>query len=120
MNGQWDLAGALKRLLAFRDARDWQRFHTPKDLAAALSIEAGELQEVFLWQPALDSASVRADRERLARAREEVADCAIYLLLVAHELGIDLARAVDEKISSNEARYTVDAHRGVAKKAAKT
>ncbi len=120
MKRPWDLDAALTRLLAFRKARDWEQFHRPKDLAAALSIEAAELQEVFLWKPPVDSGAVRADPDTLARAREEVADCAIYLLLLAHDLGIDLAGAVDEKITANEARYTVEGHRGVAKKAAKT
>ena len=112
-----DLGPALRAVLAFRAARDWERFHTPKDLAAALAIESGELQEVFLWQPAACGAELRGDAPRLAAAREEVADCAIYLLLLAHELGVDLPSAITDKLAANAARYPVAEHRGVARKA---
>jgi dCTP diphosphatase len=112
-----DLAPALQAILAFRDARDWQQFHTPKDLAAALSIEVGELQELFLWRAAEPGAAVAADDERMPRVREELADCAIYLLLLAHELGVDLPDAITTKLRANEARYPAGEHRGVARKA---
>ena len=112
----YDLTDCLERILAFRDARDWQQFHKPKDLAAALAIEAAELQEVFLWQEALGGEAVQRDNARMAKAREEAADCAIYLLLIAHELGIELPRAVDEKLDVNAEKYPVDEHRGVAQK----
>lgn len=111
-----DLAPALRAVLDFRDARDWGQFHTPKDLAAALSIEAGELQELFLWQPPRPAREMDGDPEHRARVREEIADCAIYLLLLVHELQIDLPRAILEKLRQNETRYPVEVHRGLARK----
>jgi NTP pyrophosphatase (non-canonical NTP hydrolase) len=86
----------IQQLVAFRDARDWKQFHNPKDLAAALSIEAAELQELFLWkQPdALDIDSP----DKKERIEEEVADIASFLLLLCNELEIDLADALQSKI----------------------
>jgi len=118
-SSKWDLRECLAQLITFRDERDWKRFHTPKDLAAALNVEAAELQEIFLWQPAHAGSDVRKDADQLARAREEIADCAIYLLLLSYELELDLAAAIREKILANEKRYTVEEHRGVARKAPK-
>jgi NTP pyrophosphatase (non-canonical NTP hydrolase) len=112
----WGLGGCVDRLLAFRKARDWEQFHRPKELAAALAIEAGELQELFLWKPDESAEQVRSDPTRLERVREELADVTIFALLMAHDLNISLAEAVTQKINSNEHRYPAAVHRGVAKK----
>jgi NTP pyrophosphatase (non-canonical NTP hydrolase) len=114
---RWNLAPTVDRLLAFREARDWRQFHRPKELAAALAIEVSELQELFLWRDPETADVVAADTDRLQRVREEVADVAIFLLLLAHDLGINLQEAVGEKIAKNERRYTVDQYRGIAEKA---
>lgn len=115
-HGRWDLSGCVDRLMAFRRARDWEQFHRPKELAAALAIEAAELQELFLWKPDESAAQVRADQERLGRVEEELADVTIFAVMLAHDLGIDRSGAIERKIDRNEQRYPVDAHRGVARK----
>ena len=94
----WDLSAAVQRLLAFRSARDWQRFHQPKELAAAIAIEAAELQELFLWRERETADEVTADPQRLEKIREEIADIAIFLLLATHDLRIDLV----SRVRSNE------------------
>ena len=108
----WSLADVVRRLDEFRDARDWRQFHRPKELAAAIAIEAGELQELFLWKNAESSEEVAEDGARLQRIQEEVADVGIFLLLLAHELGIDLRAAMQRKIEANESRYDVLASKG--------
>lgn len=91
-------------ILRFRDARDWAQFHNPKDLAAALSIEAGELLEAYLWKQPKD-----ADP---AKVREELADVVMYALLLAHESKIDLAEAIKAKLATNEVKYPVEKSKG--------
>jgi dCTP diphosphatase len=114
---QWNLEGVLQKALEFRRARDWEQFHRPKELAAAIAIEAGELQELFLWREAECTGDIVEDQPRLSLVSEEIADITIYLMFLAHDLGIDLAAAVNDKILVNEARYTIQDHKGVAKKA---
>ncbi len=105
----------LQALLAFRRERDWSAFHTPRNLAISISLEAAELLEHFQWlvgdEDGLDTASERADQ-----IAEEVADLAIYLSYLCHDLGIDLDRAVRMKLETNERRYPVDRARGRATK----
>lgn len=96
----------------FVRARDWERFHRPRDLAMALSVEASELVELYLWQD--DKASKRSsglDRTALA---DELADVVIYALSVCNAVGLDLSEAVADKIRKNEVRYPADRVRGVA------
>ncbi len=106
---------ALHRLTeaanAFRDERDWRQFHTPKDLATGLSIEAAEVLEHFLWK---DGAKVAAYLENGGKAelRKELADVMIYLLFLSHDLGIDLERAVLDKLAENAKKYPADKARG--------
>ena len=113
----WDLAACSDRLVAFREARDWARFHTPKELAAALSIEAGELQETMLWKSDAEVAAALREPGPRAAFEAEVADVAICLLMLAERSGVDLRQAILSKIDANERRYPVEEHRGVAKKA---
>ena len=115
----WDLASCVERLNAFRDARDWARFHVPKELAAALSIEAGELQETMLWKSNDEVVAALAEPEFRAKFEDEVADVAICLLMVAERTGVDLRAAILRKIEANDRRYAVEEHRGVARKAPK-
>jgi len=95
-------------LLDFRNARDWEQFHQPKDLAAAISIEAAELLELYLWQDSGD-----ADPERVA---EELADILSYALLLAHHYDLDISEIVLDKIRANEERYPVGKSKGRATK----
>jgi NTP pyrophosphatase (non-canonical NTP hydrolase) len=113
-----DLTHALQAVLSFRDTRDWQQFHFPKDLAAALSIEAGELQELFLWKGQEAGSAIKKDRARLKSISSEIADVAIYLLLFCQEMDIDLPSVVERKLRENAKRYPVRRHKGVARKAA--
>ena len=113
-----DLTVCLEHILAFRHARDWEKFHLPKELAAAIAIEAAELQELFLWKGIEEKETVKKDSERFKRVSEEVADITIFLLLLIHDLDIDLADVVNRKITANEQRYPVLQHKGIACKAA--
>jgi NTP pyrophosphatase (non-canonical NTP hydrolase) len=108
------LSKLTKEIIDFRDARDWKQFHNPKDLATALSIEASELQEIFLWKngPQLDEA-LSVKREHI---EQEVADIASYLLLLCNELNIDLDQAIRKKLEHNKAKYPADQVRGSSRK----
>ena len=109
-----DLDLLTSKIVAFRDERDWKQFHNPKDLAAAISIEAAELQELFLWKPAGDLDLHSAGKKD--RIEEEVADIASFLLLLCNELEINLADAVLRKIEKNAAKYPAEKVKGSAKK----
>jgi len=104
-----------ERLLEFRKERDWEQFHTPKELAIALVLEVSELLETFQWKNDQEVLELLRgpSRERLL---EEVADIATYLFYLCHDLGIDLNSAVDSKLTKNEIKYPVDKVRGCAKK----
>ena len=115
----WDLAACVRRLNEFREAREWARFHVPKELAAALAIEAGELQETMLWKSGDEVAEALREPGYRAGFEDEVADVAICLLMLAERTGVDLHAAVMRKIDANESRYSVEEHRGVARKAPK-
>jgi dCTP diphosphatase len=109
-----DLERLKAAIIDFRNARDWAQFHDPKNLAAALSIEAAELQELFLWQPAAESH--RPDDAGRQRAAEEAADIFIFLTYLCDALNIDLAAAVTAKIAANDRKYPVEKARGSRKK----
>jgi NTP pyrophosphatase (non-canonical NTP hydrolase) len=103
-----------QRLAAFAAARDWEQFHSPKNLAMALSVEAAELVEEFQWLTEEQSRAL--DAKRLERVRLELADVFIYLLRMADTLGVDLLRAADDKIARNEQKYPAERVRGDARK----
>jgi NTP pyrophosphatase (non-canonical NTP hydrolase) len=107
MKATLGLSGLTKRVIAFRDARDWQQFHNPKDVAVSLSLEAAEYLELFQWKAEKEQRAV--DR---TRAGEELADVLYWVLLAANDLGIDLVEALDRKLGSNEAKYPVAKSRG--------
>ncbi len=103
-----DTLAALQRLaVAFRDERAWQPFHTPKNLAMALAIEVGELQELFLWKDEAEIQSALAAKNFRARLQEEMADVLIFLLYLAEAAGVDLSAAVRAKIRHNQEKYPV-------------
>lgn len=104
-----DLDTLTARILAFRDARDWARFHTPGNLASSIAIEAGELLELFQWD--IDG-TPPPDDEKRRRIAEELADIGIYALLLAHSQGIDLLDAIAAKIEANERKYPVEKSKG--------
>jgi dCTP diphosphatase len=103
-----------QRLAAFAAARDWEQFHSPKNLAMALSVEAAELVEEFQWLTEAESKAL--DSERHERVRLELADVFIYLLRLADRLDVDLMRAADDKIVLNERKYPADRVRGDSRK----
>jgi len=110
-----DVVATLQdRLREFAAQRDWERFHTPKNLSMALASEAGELLEVFQWVS--DEESIRPTEDDLRLAREELADIGIYLLRLADVLNIDLLEAIDTKMALNEEKYPVNLSRGNAMK----
>jgi len=104
----------MKRILNFRDKRDWQQFHDPKNLAEAISIEAAELQEVFLWSDVKESRKIAAEKKQ--EISEELADIFIFSLLFAHETGINMETAILEKIKLNDKKYPVEKAKGTSKK----
>lgn len=104
------------RVARFRDEREWAKFHTPKNLAAAISIEAAELQEQFLWKTDDEAEQALKDDAKRQAVSEEVADIAIFTLLLADRLGIDLSEEVARKIEQNEIKYPVAKSKGRATK----
>ncbi|MCC3772611.1 nucleotide pyrophosphohydrolase [Streptomyces sp. UNOC14_S4] len=100
-----------RRLAGFAAARGWQPFHTPKNLAAALSVEAAELVEIFQWLTPEQSARVMEDPGTAGRVEDEVADVLAYLLQFCEVLGIDAGAALAAKIERNEHRFPVTEHR---------
>jgi NTP pyrophosphatase (non-canonical NTP hydrolase) len=106
-----------RHVRAFAEARDWQRFHTPKNLAMALAGEVGELLAELQWLTPEQSAAVMDDPELGPRVRAEIGDVMIYLVRLADVLGIDLVPAARDKLAEAGRRYTVEAARGSAAKA---
>jgi NTP pyrophosphatase (non-canonical NTP hydrolase) len=102
------------RLREFADARDWDQFHSPKNLAMALIVEAAELVEHFQWLTEEQSQVLPPDK--LAEVEQEIADIQIYLVRLADKLGIDMEQAVNAKIELNEKKYPADKVRGSAAK----
>lgn len=104
------------RLADFANERDWEQFHSPKNLSMALAGEVGELLEIFQWLTEEQSQRSSLTGDQLEAAAEELADVLIYALRLADKLDIDLQDAVSRKIDKNALRYTVEAARGNAAK----
>ncbi|MGX4689281.1 nucleotide pyrophosphohydrolase [Streptomyces sp. JNUCC 63] len=100
-----DLAALQRRLAEFAAVRHWQPYHTPKNLVAALSVEASELVEIFQWLTPEESARVMADPGTAHRVRDEIADVLAYLLQLCEVLGVDPLTALEAKIDRNERRF---------------
>ena len=101
----------IQRVLKFRDDRDWRQFHTPKDLALSMTLEASELLEVYQW-----SGTDLECRDKLSKVREELADVLSYCILMADVYGLDLDEIINAKVDKNEAKYPVEKSRGRADK----
>ncbi|THA63178.1 nucleotide pyrophosphohydrolase [Streptomyces sp. A0958] len=104
---EFDVRALQQRLAAFAAARDWEQYHTPKNLASALSVEAAELVEIFQWLTPEQSARVMEDPATAPRVADEVADVLAYLLQFCEVLGIDVLAALTAKIERNEGRFPV-------------
>jgi NTP pyrophosphatase (non-canonical NTP hydrolase) len=102
-----DVAKLQRRLAEFAAARNWRQYHTPKNLVAALSVEASELVEIFQWLTPEESARVMDDADTAHHVTDEVADVLAYLLQLCEVLGIDALAALDAKIDRNERRFPV-------------
>jgi len=111
-----DVAAVQQALREFAAARDWDQFHTPKNLVMALAGEAGELCDLFQWLTPEESSRVMDDPSRAAAVRDEIADVLNYVLRLADVLGVDLEAAVGAKLEANAAKYPADVVRGRADK----
>lgn len=98
----------IQKLLKFRDDRDWEQFHNPKDLALALNIEAAELLELFLWK--------NAEEANVEKVKEELADVFAYAFLLAEKYDFNVRDIVLEKIEKNDKKYPVNKAKGTARK----
>lgn len=114
--GQGGWEPLLELLRTFRDDRDWKQFHNPKDLAAAIAIEAGELQEHFLWKTKDEVAADLTTPGKRQGVVDELADVLICALLMADCLGVDVDEAVRRKTAANARKYPVSKARGTARK----
>ena len=103
-----DFSALTAAILEFRDARDWQQFHTLRNLIVSLNLEAGELLELTQWKNDAEIDALPADEKSAEALRDECADILLYLLLIADKAGIDLAAAAREKLAKNAAKYPVD------------
>ena len=106
----------ISKITAFRDARDWKQFHKANQLAAAIAIEAAELQEHFLWKTAGEVEKKIAEPAQQQAIAEELADVLIFSLLLAHELKVDPAEIILRKLELNAKNYPVEKARGSAAK----
>ena len=103
-----DFQEITDKIVAFRDARDWEQFHNSKDLALAISLEAGELNEVFLWK--------KAEEADQGKIEEELADIFTYALLLAHKHNLNVPEIILKKLQVNNEKYPVEKAKGSAKK----
>lgn len=109
-----DIQKLTERLREFAADRDWEQFHSPKNLAMALSVEVAEIVEHFQWLT--EQQSRELDAAKMAQVKQELADAFIYLVRLSDQLKIDLFEAADQKLAINESRYPADQVRGSAKK----
>lgn len=104
------------RLSRFAEERDWEQFHSPKNLSMAIAAEAGELLEIFQWLTEEQSIEIGNDDKEMALIRQEIADIFIYLIRLADKLDVDIEQAIKEKIELNELKYPKDIAKGSAAK----
>ena len=109
-----DMEAVRQRLREFASARDWDQFHSPKNLSMALSVEVSELVECFQWLTEEQSKSLSADQ--LASVADEIADVQLYLIRLTDKVGVDISAAVAQKIEKNELKYPAEKVKGSSKK----
>jgi NTP pyrophosphatase (non-canonical NTP hydrolase) len=103
-----------EKILEFRNNRDWAKYHDPKNLSQAISIEAAELQEIFLWKTSDESRNLT--EKDIQKVKEELADVFIFMMYMCHEFGIDLLEEVEKKLILNGQKYPIEKSRGSSKK----
>lgn len=104
----------IKRIRIFADERDWEQFHSPKNLSMALVVEASEILEIFQWLSEEESRNL--DPKTLARVKEEIGDVQIYIARLADQIGISPLEAAYEKLEKNQKKYPINKAKGSAKK----
>ncbi len=109
-----DIDSLNERIRKFVEDRDWEQYHSPKNLAMAMIVEASELVEIFQWMTEEESHNLEPDK--LRRVEEEIADVTVYLMRIADQLNINLYEAIDRKLNLNEKKYPADLVRGKSKK----
>jgi NTP pyrophosphatase (non-canonical NTP hydrolase) len=114
MDDETTMADLRRRVTDFVAARDWEQFHTPKNLSAAIAIEAAELLELFQWLTDGQAAATMEDKVERAAVADELADVLIYALSLANTLDVDLSAAVIRKLEQNEQRFPVERWRARA------
>ena len=103
-----EIADITNKLIEFRDERDWLQFHNPKDIALAISVEAGELLELFLWKQPED-----VNKEKV---KEELADVLVFAFFLANKYDLDIKKIILDKMQKNAKKYPIDKAKGTAKK----
>ena len=103
-----DIKEIINKLVEFRNEREWEQFHNPKDLAVAINVEAGELLELFLWK--------NAGEANIEKVKEELADIFAFTFLLADKYKFDVKEIILEKIKKNGEKYPVEKAKGTAKK----
>jgi dCTP diphosphatase len=109
-----DIDQIKRRLREFAEVRDWDQFHSPKNLASAISVEAAELLEIFQWLTEENSKTLDTDTKK--KVEQEISDVFLYLVRLADKLDIDILAAAARKIDLNDAKYPVQLSKGNAKK----
>lgn len=103
-----DIEEIIQKLIEFRNERDWEKFHNPKDLTLAINVEAGELLEQFLWK--------NSDEAKTEKVKEELADVLAFSFLLADKYGFNVKEIILEKIRINGEKYPIEKAKGTAKK----
>lgn len=107
------MSGKIKK---FRDERDWKKFHNPKDMAEAISIESSELLELFLWKTKEESVEFVNNKKNHEEISDEVADIMMFLIEFIDNCGIDIEKAIEKKLQKNAKKYPVNKAKGIATK----
>lgn len=116
MDSKTTIEQLKKEVITFRDERNWKKFHDPKNLSIALSIESAELQELFLWKSDKEIKAILLSDTGIRRIKEELADIFIYLLYLSEKCRIDLSNTVKEKIEINRRKYPLNKSYNSSKK----
>ncbi|MCR4313308.1 MAG: nucleotide pyrophosphohydrolase [Candidatus Roizmanbacteria bacterium] len=106
----------LENIKKFRDERDWKKFHNPKDMAEAISIESSELLELFLWKTKEQSIEFVNNKKNQEEISDEVADVMMFLIEFSDNCGIDIEKAIEKKLQKNAKKYPVNKAKGIATK----
>lgn len=112
----FDYASLEKRILDFVQARKWEAFHSPKNLSMALNVEAAELLEIFQWMSEEESKTLSGRPDQLKKVEEELADIVYYVMLLSSKLGVNLEKAMLDKMKANEEKYPIEKSQGTSKK----